>query len=145
VLEAARASYLSIPAEARCQGPHRRPPGYPAAVREVETLDAAELAVYRDACERTGLTDSCFYMAGAGRSFGFQAYRRLYLNDCELRAASLHGHTPLRSALEILSADRPVSELGDHEMTCVATMMRTGRGNFCGRYPECCPTEQPAE
>lgn len=139
VLEEARAAYMRIPSEAHCEGPYSRPTGYPVSVREVQTLNSAELAVYRAACEDTRLTDSCFYMTGAGRSLGFGAYRRLYLNDCELRAVSLHGDTPLRHALELLYPDRPVAELGDHEMTCVAYAMRRGSHRFCDHHPECCP------
>ena len=143
VLEEARAIYERIPSEAHCEGPYNRPPGYPASVRAVESLNSAELAVYRAACEDAGLTRSCFYLTGAGRSLGFKAYRRLYLNDCELRAVSLHGDTPLRHALELLYPDRPVAELSEQEMTCVAYAMRDYHG-LCGRHPECCPAAQEA-
>ena len=144
VLEEARAIYERIPREAHCEGPFNRPPGYPASVREVESLDSAERAVYRAACKDAGLTDSCFYMTGAGRSLGFMTYRRLYLNDCELRAVSLHGDTRLRHSLELLYPDRPVAELGEHEMTCVAHAMRSSHRGFCGRHPECCPAAAQA-
>ena len=144
VLEEARAIYERIPSEAHCEGPRGRPPGYPASVREVESVQAAETAVYDAACEDAGLTRSCAYFTGAVRSFGFKAYRRLYLNDCELRAVSLHGDTRLRHALELLYPDRPVAELGEHEMTCVAHVMRRGSQRFCDDHPECCPAAQEA-
>jgi hypothetical protein len=140
VLDEAQATYLSLPSEARCEGSGGNPPGYPVSAREIERNDAAQLAVYRAACEATGLTDTCFYMSGARRWVGFQAYRRLYLSDCELRAASLHGDTPLHHSLELLYPDRPVASLGEDELTCVAAAMRTSHRGFCRRHPSCCAT-----
>lgn len=143
VLEEARASYLTLPSTAHCTGvSNRRPPGYPAAVGEIESLHDAELAVYRAACKDAGLTDSCFYMTGAARSLGFATYRGLYLNDCELRAVSLHGNTRLRRSLELLYPDRPEAELGEQEMICVSRAMRSSHRGFCSRHPECCAAEE---
>lgn len=143
VLEAARASYDELPVVAQCTGPHASPPGYPVSARQVETTEDAEGAVYRAICEAEGLTDSCHYMSGAPRWAGFKLYRQAYLSECELRAASLHGNTPLRRSLELLYPDRPVAELGEQEMTCVAHAMR-GSSGLCGRHPECC-TGTPQE
>ena len=145
VLEEARAVYDRLPAEARCANARSRPPGYPGDwLHQIESMPRAEQEAYLAACREAGLLESCVWMRGASRSLGFTAYRRLYLNDCELRAVSLHGDTPLRRSLELLYPDRPVAELGEHEMRCVARAMRSSHRGFCGRHPECCPAAQEA-
>jgi hypothetical protein len=142
VFESARAIYAEIPAEAQCTGPYSPPPGYPVARREVQSLRSAENDVYRAACEAADLTHSCFHMTGAQRSVGYTIYRSAYLSDCQVRAISLHGQTPLRRSLELLYADRPVANLGEAELTCVANAMRVSHRGFCARYPSCCAVQE---
>lgn len=138
VFDEAQRLYSEIPTEARCESPYMPPPGYPHSAREVETLSAAEHQVYLASCRAGDMLSSCVWMRGAGRWAGYRLYRGAYLSDCQLRAISLHGDTPLHRSLNLLYPDRSPATLDEPELTCVAMAMRSS-GRSCGRYPECCP------
>lgn len=143
VLAEARAQYEALPEDRQCIGRGATwPPGYPHSAREVQTMQHAQLSVYRLACAERGLTDRCFYMSGAARSIGFSVYRRAYLSDCAMRAVDLNGDTTLRHALDELYPERDPSELSEPELTCLALRLRQGRGSLCSRHPHCCVVAQ---
>ncbi len=138
VLDQARDSYAALPAAAQCSTTWAYPSGYPVSSRAVQTQQEIEYSVYRYACEGAGLDSGCYYMRGGPRWLGFQAYRRAYLSQCEMRALNLHGETPLSAALRHIYPDRDPSTLNETELSCVALAARAGVRAACRRDATCC-------
>ncbi|MCX7359581.1 MAG: hypothetical protein NT015_15740 [Alphaproteobacteria bacterium] len=136
LLDAAHASYDALPAEQRCDGAVLMPHGYPRAI-ENEGVSSAEHSVYRAAHDAAGLNEPSFSFDGISRSLGWHIYRRAYLSDCEVRAASLHGST-LANALDVLYPGRSIDTLSESELVCVGHAMRTTQSRFCERHSSCC-------
>ncbi|WP_143075126.1 hypothetical protein [Sphingobium sp. AP50] len=104
-----------------CDRPFSHPSGYPKSLREIQSFENAEWEVYRGICKRHDIK-GCFHLS----ELGFAVYRPAYLNQCQIRALTLRHDSPVGIALNRLYPGRNHEQLNNHELDCVAAVLRAG-------------------
>lgn len=78
------------------------------------------------------------------RVIGWEVFRPVYLNACEVRALSLRSDTPLGTTLNRLYPGQDPTKLDSAQLDCVAAVLRNGWTETAERSGKCKFLERPA-